>query len=158
MSDNEEEFQKVEGGSHTYPTEAGALKKGGHVLIKDRPCKIIEISFAKTGKHGHAKANITGTDIFTDKKYEESCPSSASMQCPVVAKKEYSLISVDNDGYCTLQDGDDFKTDLIIPTKSEQEWLPRFWTDYNANKTLVVTVMSAMGEEHIMGYREDKEK
>ena len=29
--------------------------------------KIIEISVSKTGKHGHAKAAITGIDIFTGK-------------------------------------------------------------------------------------------
>ena len=37
-------------------------------FLKEKPCKIIEITTSKTGKHGHAKANITGIDIFTGKK------------------------------------------------------------------------------------------
>lgn len=49
---------------------AGALKKGSHVVIKGFPCKIIDYSTSKTGKHGHAKANIVGIDIFSGRKYE----------------------------------------------------------------------------------------
>ena len=37
-------------------------------FLKEKPCKIIDITTSKTGKHGHAKANITGIDIFTGKK------------------------------------------------------------------------------------------
>ena len=45
MSDNE--FEKNEQGSFTYPTTAGNLKKGGYILIKDCPCKIVETSTCK---------------------------------------------------------------------------------------------------------------
>lgn len=40
MSDDE--FQKADSGaSYTYPSQAGNLKKGGYIVIKDRPCKVI---------------------------------------------------------------------------------------------------------------------
>lgn len=45
------------GASKHYPSQASALRKGGHVLIKERPCKIVEMSTSKTGKHGHAKVS-----------------------------------------------------------------------------------------------------
>ncbi len=34
-------------------------------MIKGRPCKIVEMSTSKTGKHGHAKVNMVAIDIFT---------------------------------------------------------------------------------------------
>ena len=52
----------------TYPIRAGEVKKGMIVLLKGFPCKVIEVTTSKTGKHGHAKANITGLDIFTGAK------------------------------------------------------------------------------------------
>ena len=53
---------------HPPPPPPHQVKKGGFVCIKGHPCKVIEITTSKTGKHGHAKANITAVDIFTNKK------------------------------------------------------------------------------------------
>jgi hypothetical protein len=40
---------------NSYPQQCSALRKNGYVMIKSRPCKIMEMSTSKTGKHGHAK-------------------------------------------------------------------------------------------------------
>ncbi len=44
--------------------EAGQLKKGMPVMLKDKPCKVLNLTISKTGKHGHAKAHIYGQDVF----------------------------------------------------------------------------------------------
>lgn len=55
-------------------------------MIKGFPCKVIDYSTAKPGKHGSAKASIVGVDIFTNKKYEDACPTSANVYIPTVTK------------------------------------------------------------------------
>jgi translation elongation factor P/translation initiation factor 5A len=68
----DETFESADSGaSMTVPVQAGNLKKGDFVCINGFPCKVVDISTSKTGKHGHAKANITALDVFTGKKYEE---------------------------------------------------------------------------------------
>lgn len=74
--------------------QCSALRKNGHVVIKGRPCKIVEMSTSKTGKHGHAKVHIVAIDIFTGKKLEDLSPSTHNMDVPNVARKEYQLVSV----------------------------------------------------------------
>ena len=91
MSD-EETFESTEAGaSETYPLEAGQIKKGGYIMIKGHPCKVIETSTSKTGKHGHAKVHMVGLDIFTNKKYEEISPSTHNMSVPNVTRNEYMV-------------------------------------------------------------------
>merc|ERR1712195_133781 len=56
------------GASTTYPLEAGQIRKGGYIVVKGRPCKVVDVSTSKTGKHGHAKCHFVTIDIFTGKK------------------------------------------------------------------------------------------
>ena len=75
MSDIEG-FEKTDAGaSAVIPMEAGQIRKGGYIVIKNRPCKVVSVSTSKTGKHGHAKCNFVATDIFTGKKLEDIVPS-----------------------------------------------------------------------------------
>lgn len=59
MADDSETFEGASAGaSQSYPMQCSALRKNGHVLIKGKPCKIVEMSTSKTGKHGHAKVCV----------------------------------------------------------------------------------------------------
>jgi translation initiation factor 5A len=73
--------------------QCSALRKSGHVVIKNRPCKIVEMTTSKTGKHGHAKVHLVAIDIFTNKKLEELCPSTHNMNVPNVSRREFQLVS-----------------------------------------------------------------
>lgn len=79
------------GASLSYPAQCSSIRKGGHVVIKEHPCKVVETSTSKTGKHGHAKVHMVGIDIFTNKKYEEICPSTHNMMVPNVSRTEYPV-------------------------------------------------------------------
>lgn len=71
-------------------------------MLKGHPCKVTDYTTAKPGKHGSAKANIVGTDIFTGKKYQDSFPTSQTVYIPIVNKIEYEVADVSADGYVSL--------------------------------------------------------
>ena len=153
----EETFEKADSGSsHTYPVQAGSLHKGDYVMLKGHPCKLVEISTSKTGKHGHAKASIVGIDVFTGKKYEDSCPTSHSIEAPFVSRKEYQVADIGSDGFITLilEDGST-KEDLKFGESEEDQQLKDKVEEQLGNgKDIVVGTMIAMGQEKIIDYKE----
>jgi len=156
MADHEhdEEFETADSGAAaTFPKPCSALRKGEHVMIKGRPCKVVEMSTSKTGKHGHAKVHLVAIDIFTSKKLEDICPSTHNMDVPVVKRKEYQLLSINEDGFVSLMDLDSCETkdDLRLPEGELGDQIKAaFEKDENG---LLLSVVAAVGEEMILGWK-----
>eukprot|EP00341_Mesodinium_pulex_P013724 CAMPEP_0116948070 /NCGR_PEP_ID=MMETSP0467-20121206/38083_1 /TAXON_ID=283647 /ORGANISM="Mesodinium pulex, Strain SPMC105" /LENGTH=160 /DNA_ID=CAMNT_0004632411 /DNA_START=47 /DNA_END=526 /DNA_ORIENTATION=+ len=160
MAAADETFEKVDAGaSETYPIRAGEVKKGHYLVIKGFPCKVIELTTSKTGKHGHAKANITALDIFTNKKYEEICPTSHNMTAPNVTKTEYTIMDINDEAFVSLmsEEGEE-REDLTWPTpelnKELAERLEAVKADIlEGEKSWIAIVQKAMGREGIIAIR-----
>jgi len=150
----DEDFSQADSGaSHTYPCMAGDVKKGGHIMIKNRPCKVVDVSTSKTGKHGHAKCHFVGVDIFTNKKCEELAPSSHNVMVPNVTRKDYQLINIDDDDYLSLLDDDgNSKDDLQLPDDSELSFNIRKKFD-DGEDDIFLTTISAVGEEKVVSMK-----
>lgn len=145
MSEEEHFEQGDSGSSHVYPMQAGNVKKGGYAMLKGCPCKVIEMTTSKAGKHGHAKATIIGVDIFTGKKCDDSCPTSHNMEIPFVKKAEYQLLDIQADGYVSLLlDNGETKEDLKLPN-DDPELTDKIKEDFAAERDLLISVISAMG-------------
>ena len=156
MSDVEEFEQTVSGSSDCTPTAAGSIKKGGYCMLKGHPCKVTDYSTAKPGKHGSAKATIVGNDIFTNKRHEDTAPTSATMQVPNVTKGEYEVADInDDDDFVSaiLEDGD-LKMDLKLPTDDEETYkiLKKCW-DERGDKQVFFTILKACGQEKYIAAR-----
>jgi len=119
MGDDDETFESQDAGaSDRYPMEAGQIRKGGYIMIKDRPCKVSDVSTSKTGKHGHAKCHFVAIDIFNGKKVEDLVPSSHTTYAPFVKKEEYQCLMVDDEGFVTcLTSGGDTREDIKLPNE-----------------------------------------
>ncbi|KZO97621.1 eukaryotic translation initiation factor 5A-2 [Calocera viscosa TUFC12733] len=155
MADDEHHEQTFEqasaGASLTFPMQCSALRKNGFVVMKGRPCKIVDMSTSKTGKHGHAKVHLVGIDIFTGKKLEDLSPSTHNMDVPNVRREEFALVNID-EGFLNLmlQDGTP-KDDVKVP---EGDLGKEIQAKFDEGAELLVTIVSAMGEEQAIGYKE----
>lgn len=78
--------------SKTYET-VGNLKVGSYIIIDGEPCRITEISKAKTGKHGSAKATITAISLISKTKKILVAPVDAQVEVPVIEKRTGQIVS-----------------------------------------------------------------
>lgn len=152
VKSNKHNFETANAGaSDTFPMQCSALRKNGHVVIKGRPCKIVDMSTSKTGKHGHAKVHLVAIDIFTGKKLEDLSPSTHNMEVPNVSRTEFQLIDID-DGFLNLMTAEgSTKDDVKAP---EGELGDKLQAEFDEGKDILVTIISAMGEEACISYKE----
>lgn len=143
------------GASATIPMEAGQIKKGGYMMIKGFPCKVLSISVSKTGKHGHAKCNFTAVDIFTGKKLEDMIPSTHGTTVPIVNKSEWEVIDIEGDELTLMDEGGNQKTDLNLPTYPDglADEIRDAWN--GGENSVVVTVQTAVGIEQVISYKKE---
>ncbi|TRX96909.1 hypothetical protein FHL15_002215 [Xylaria flabelliformis] len=156
MADDEHHHdfdQGSAGASATFPMQCSALRKGGHVVIKNRPCKIVDMSTSKTGKHGHAKVHLVAIDIFTDKKLEELCPSTHNMDVPNILTETHEVMTVTDDGFLHLiTDQGKVTEDTKMPDGEMGETIRSNLEkaeDPDDPTVIMVTVKTAMGETHV---------
>merc|ERR1712188_102760 len=158
MADNEDysvEAAGDAGAALSFPTEAGGIRKGGHLCIKGRPCKVVDVSTSKTGKHGHAKAHFVALDIFTGKKLEELCPCSHNTLVPNVDRNDWQVVDCgegpgDPISLMNPEDGE-MKDDMNMP--NDQDLCDQIKANFDSGADTYVTVIEAMKESQVMSTR-----
>merc|ERR1711908_265976 len=119
MAEGDEQYEMEtteSGASDTHMVEAGQIRKGGYIMVKGKACKVKDVSVSKTGKHGHAKCKFAASDIFTGATCEELCPSTHSIDVPVVTKSDWQIQGLQDETYVLLMNDDgDMREDLQTP-------------------------------------------
>merc|ERR1711865_982335 len=152
------------GASMTISVEAGSIRKGGYLMIKGKACKVRDVSTSKTGKHGHAKCKFSAVDIFSGATCEELCPSSHSIDVPVVVKSDWQIQGIEGETYVLLMDPEgEMREDLELPDQtyktSDDIETSKLIKDYvalvdeGADIEIYCTVLAAIGKEKIVDVR-----
>ena len=99
--------------------ELGELRVGSYIVIDGEPCRIVEMSKAKTGKHGSAKAHVVAIGIFSGSKKTLVAPVSQRVEVPIIDKRTGQILAITGN---TLQvmDLETFETfEMEIPKEEE---------------------------------------
>ena len=107
--------------SDTKMVSVGSLKKGDTIIIDGIPCKIVDTSTSRPGKHGHAKVNMMAVGMLDGKKRNLVMPGHDKVEAPIVEKKTAQVLSVPGDK-CNIMDMETFETfDIDIPEEFKDE-------------------------------------
>ncbi|RLI38927.1 translation initiation factor IF-5A [Candidatus Bathyarchaeota archaeon] len=76
------------------PVDVGSLKVGSYVIVDNEPCRIVDLTKSKPGKHGAAKARVVTIGVFDGVKRSFVKPVDAKVEVPIIEKKSGQVISV----------------------------------------------------------------
>ncbi|HWQ17109.1 MAG TPA: translation initiation factor IF-5A [Sulfolobales archaeon] len=114
--------------------ELGDLRVGSYLIIDGEPCRVVEISKAKTGKHGSAKAHVVAISIISGVKKTLVAPVDTRVEVPIIDKRVGQVLAV-SEKNIQIMDMESFETfeaelpkdeDLlkrIAPGKEVEYWV-----------------------------------
>jgi translation initiation factor 5A len=82
----------------TKPMDVGELRVGGYMMIEGEPCKIVDITKSKPGKHGAAKARIVAIGVFDGQKRQFVKPVDANAEVPIIDKRTGQVFAINPSG------------------------------------------------------------
>jgi translation initiation factor 5A len=111
--------------------EVRNLKVGSYIVVDDEPCKIVEYTTSKPGKHGEAKARIVAIGVFDGQKRSLVYPVKHKVKSPIIDKRKAQVLVVMGDEV-QLMDTETYETfelpipenlrDRIEPGKEVEYW------------------------------------
>jgi len=76
------------------PVGVGSLKVGSYVIVDNEPCRIVDLTKSKPGKHGSAKARIVAIGVFDGVKRSFVKPVDAQVEMPIIEKRSGQIIAM----------------------------------------------------------------
>ncbi len=76
------------------PVDVGSLKVGSYIILDNEPCRIVDLTKSKPGKHGSAKARIVAIGVFDGVKRSIVKPVDAQAEVPIIEKRSGQVIAL----------------------------------------------------------------
>lgn len=76
------------------PMDVGALRVGSFVIVDGEPCRVVDYSKSKPGKHGSAKARVVAVGVFDGGKRSLVKPVDAQVEVPIIDKRSGQVLSL----------------------------------------------------------------
>ncbi len=99
--------------------EVRELRVGKYIMIDDIPCKIVEYTTSKPGKHGEAKVRLVAMGVFDNQKKSVIYPVKHKVKVPIIEKKNAQVLSL-TDKEVQLMDSETFET-FVLPINEEEK-------------------------------------
>lgn len=131
----------------TTQGEVRQLKVGRYVVIDEEPCKILDITTSKPGKHGAAKARIEAVGMFDGVKRSMVAPVTEKCKIPMIDKRKVQILNISGSN-AQVMDMETYQNFDLPMTDNEKAAL---------SPGAEVLIMEAMGKMKFWNVGEDDE-
>lgn len=141
--------------SLTHPVQASAIKCGDYLMIQSNPCKCMDVTTSKTGKHGGCKCHFIGVNIFTKTKHMMIRSSTKPVDVPFVKKEDYELINIEesDDHVCLMAKNGDIRDDVKV---EERALKAAIFAQFELGNFITCSVLTAMDKSVVIDFKVQK--
>lgn len=111
------------------------------MLIGEYPCKIVDRSKSKTGKHGGYKISFIGIDIFTNNKHCTIQKSNDKVKVPIIIREQYKIVDME-------ENNDDGNTVYILHLISNKGILREHLKITNGDQDIIDQIYNTFMDDH----------
>ena len=76
------------------PADVGVLRVGGYVIVENEPCRVVNLTKSRPGKHGAAKARVVAVSVFDGSKKTFVKPVDAQIEVPLIEKRSGQILAL----------------------------------------------------------------
>ncbi|XP_046556806.1 eukaryotic translation initiation factor 5A-1-like [Haliotis rubra] len=128
--------------------QCSSVKVNDHVVLKGRPCKIMECSAPKTEK---GKVRLVGSDVITHTSYEDTLPLKHIMK--TLPGQEFQLVDILDGGFISIADNKgNVRDDLKLPDGDLGKDIKM---RFDEGEFPFVTVIDALGQDVVVSVRQE---
>jgi translation initiation factor 5A len=131
----------------TTQGEVRQLKIGRYVVIDEEPCKIIDITTSKPGKHGASKARLECVGMFDGVKRSMVAPVTEKCKIPMIDKRKVQILNIQG-STAQVMDMETYQNFEIPVSENEKAAL---------SPGAEVLIMEAMGKMKFWNVGEEEE-
>ncbi|PWA89411.1 eukaryotic elongation factor 5A-1 [Artemisia annua] len=147
----------ADAGAQTTTKVAGTIREGHYILIDNRPCKVLDVVAASNGRPNWC--SFVGRDIFTlNERVSADFSLSDNVVVPIVNHNDYEVVHIDRTNVEVFYAAGEVKEFQVIDRTLLNRIRARLDDDRKldrelSRRSLVATVLSAMGEERISAFK-----
>jgi len=124
--------------------QVNSIRVGSYILLDDVVVRVVETHTAKPGKHGSAKMLINAVEVITGKQKSGFCHTGGMIDVPVIDRKEYQLLDV-NDNFLSLLDHNgNTRDDITIESNEIGDKIRSMFEKSEETRYIMVQVMHFM--------------
>ena len=139
-----------------YSLRIDDVKTGGYIILKDIPCKVINMRIFTVGRHGRRNVIIKANELFSRKKHCLNFDALDIVTIPIIKTRWYLLLHIDEYECEVFDDDDDEVLKFSVPTTNSNMFTEI--GELYVKEEIEIEIMHVMGVDQIINYRIDTRK
>lgn len=132
--------------------EVCLIKNNQHIILNGNPCKVLNFSHAKTGKHGHMKVSLNANDMITNKNVQWMGAGHNKLHTFTPVRINYQAINIENNDVDCLDENANTQTIKVTSDEILKDLASKIEDNDMQIEVMYLPIMKTENEDDVEDY------